>query len=192
MSVHFLRRGGTNRHATRFHSAQDRPTVNRWPSFLGGRKPAGWPRVVAYPRLPRIRTCAINAYGSSSHGLAYMTTRRVNGHGRRERITPQQPVEHRPREKATPSSACQPFLPDVDHRPAEPRQRTAVAGDPEVGKVTTQFLAQRLVLRRERLVPVEPTPLGHLLEGSAQAIRGRLPLHHPVATPRATPVMSEA
>src|SRR5947199_10873353 len=73
-------------------------------------KPAGWPRVVAYPRLPRIRTCAINAYGSSSHGLAYTTTRRVDGHGRRERIAPQQPVEHRPREEATPSSACQPFL----------------------------------------------------------------------------------
>jgi len=32
---------------------------------------AGWPRVVTYPGLPRIRTCPMKAYGSSSHGLAY-------------------------------------------------------------------------------------------------------------------------
>jgi len=31
---------------------------------------AGWPRVVAHPGLPQIRTCAINAYGSSGYGFA--------------------------------------------------------------------------------------------------------------------------
>ena len=35
-----------------------------------GSKRAGWPRAVARPGLPRIRTCAINASGSSSHGFA--------------------------------------------------------------------------------------------------------------------------
>ena len=32
--------------------------------------PAGWPRVVAHPRLPQIRTCPIKASGSSNNGLA--------------------------------------------------------------------------------------------------------------------------
>ena len=31
---------------------------------------AGWPWVVAHPGLPQTRTCAINAYGSSSYGFA--------------------------------------------------------------------------------------------------------------------------
>ena len=31
---------------------------------------AGSARVIAHPGLPQIRTCAINAYGSSSHGFA--------------------------------------------------------------------------------------------------------------------------
>ena len=30
----------------------------------------GWPRVVAYPGLPRIRTCPIKAYGSSGQRFA--------------------------------------------------------------------------------------------------------------------------
>jgi transposase-like protein len=29
-------------------------------------KPAGWPRVIAHPRLPQIRTCPIRASGSSA------------------------------------------------------------------------------------------------------------------------------
>jgi hypothetical protein len=31
---------------------------------------AGWPWVIAHPGLPQIRTCAIDAYGSSYHGFA--------------------------------------------------------------------------------------------------------------------------
>jgi hypothetical protein len=31
---------------------------------------AGWPRVVAFPGLPQIRTCATNASGSSGYGFA--------------------------------------------------------------------------------------------------------------------------
>ena len=31
---------------------------------------AGWPWVIAHPGLPQIRTCAIDAYGSSGHGFA--------------------------------------------------------------------------------------------------------------------------
>ena len=37
---------------------------------------AGWPRVVALPRLPQIRTCAIRASGSSDHGIAALARTR--------------------------------------------------------------------------------------------------------------------
>ncbi|HUT10495.1 MAG TPA: RHS repeat domain-containing protein, partial [Thermoguttaceae bacterium] len=36
------------------------------PRYLG----AGWPRVIAHPGLPQIRTCRITASGSSSQGFA--------------------------------------------------------------------------------------------------------------------------
>ena len=53
---------------------------------------AGWPWVVAHPGLPQTRTCAINAYGSSSHGFAarryteWITTARGNGYRSRSRL----------------------------------------------------------------------------------------------------------
>ena len=40
-------------------------------NLIRGRGPlAGWPRVVAHPRLPQFRACAIDALGSSDNGLA--------------------------------------------------------------------------------------------------------------------------
>ena len=46
---------------------------------------AGWPRAVAHPRLPRIRTCPIKAYGSSDNGFAAqrytLCTTRAGGRG---------------------------------------------------------------------------------------------------------------
>jgi hypothetical protein len=157
-----------------------------------GERLAGSPGVMAHPGLPQIRTCAINAYGSSSHRLAYSTVHRVDRQRRRQRVSPQQPVEDRPRHEAAPSSTRQPFLPDADHRHTEPRQRNAVARDPVVGEMTPQFLAQRLALRRDRLMPVQPTPLGNQLECPAQAALGRLPLHHPDSPLRPAPVVRKA
>ena len=47
--------------------------------------PAGWPRVVAHPRLPQIRACPIRAPGSSNDGLAAqrytLCTTRAGGRG---------------------------------------------------------------------------------------------------------------
>jgi len=40
-------------------------------TYFVSRDRAEGPRAVTHPGLPRIRTCAINAYGSSSDGLAY-------------------------------------------------------------------------------------------------------------------------
>ena len=37
---------------------------------LGACRFAGWPRAVTRPGLPQIRTCAIDASGSSNHGFA--------------------------------------------------------------------------------------------------------------------------
>ena len=49
------------------------------------RHPAGWPRVVAHPRLPQIRACPIRAPGSSNDGLAAqrytLCTTRAGGRG---------------------------------------------------------------------------------------------------------------
>ena len=36
---------------------------------------AGWPRVVAHPRLPQIRTCPTRASGSSNRGIATRSAR---------------------------------------------------------------------------------------------------------------------
>src|ERR1700683_1087730 len=51
---------------------------------------------------------------------------------------------------------------------------------------------QRLMLRAERLVTVQPTPDGDLLDRALEAAASRLPLHHPVALLRPAPVMRES
>ena len=66
---------------------------------------AGSPQAVTRPGLPLIRTCAMNAYGSSGHTNAYTTTHRVDRDGGRQPITPQQPLEDGPRKETTPSAA---------------------------------------------------------------------------------------
>src|SRR5216684_3687717 len=43
------------------------------------------------------------------------------------------------------------------------------------------------MLLRQRVVPVQPTPLGNHLECPAQAALGRLPFHHPETPPRPSP-----
>jgi hypothetical protein len=43
---------------------------------------AGWPRVIAHPGLPQIRTCRFPASGSSSGPFASYTAASVNGHSR--------------------------------------------------------------------------------------------------------------
>lgn len=75
------------------------------------------------PRLPQIRTCPIEAYGSSRHGFAYPTAHRMDHQGGWKHITPQQPVKGSPRKEDTPSAACQPFLPDTHHPVTETLQR---------------------------------------------------------------------
>ena len=55
------------RHLVRlWHFGPDQP-----PASTARARTAGWPREVALPGLPQIRTCAIGASGSLGHGLAY-------------------------------------------------------------------------------------------------------------------------
>ena len=56
----------------------------------------------------------------------------------------------------------EPLPPDTRHLVPEPPQRFAVTGDSEVREVTTQLLAQCLVLFRDRPMAVDPTPRGDL------------------------------
>ena len=51
-------------------AAQCLVAVNRARGSGAGASHVGWPRAVAYPRLPQIRTCPIRASGSSDDGFA--------------------------------------------------------------------------------------------------------------------------
>src|SRR5262249_26604133 len=144
------------------------------------------------PPLPQIRTCAINAYGSSSHGFAGPAVHRVNDEGRGKHRLLQNPAKRSPRKEATPAPTCQPFLPEPHHQVTESLDGQAIAGDAGVTIVATEFLAQCAMLIADRVVPVEPTPLSNLPECPAQAALGRFPLDHPEPLPGATPVVGEA
>jgi hypothetical protein len=56
-----------------------------------------------------------------------------------------------------------------------------VPGDPEVPEVPSQLLYERLLLLLDRVVPMKSAPLGNSLDRPAQAVAGRLPLHHPLS-----------
>ena len=98
---------------------------------------AGWPRVIAHPRLPQIRTCGITAYGSSSNSFASRAAHRMDCDRTREWITTQEMNVPTPRPAAPTLPSHQPFAPDVLHFLAETGQRCAVPRDAVVGVVST-------------------------------------------------------
>jgi hypothetical protein len=71
----------------------------------------GSPRVVAFPGLPRIRTCRIPASGSSRHGIRCATREDSR---RRQRVPLQQPSHRRRRESAL-RAVAQPMPPRTDN-----------------------------------------------------------------------------
>src|SRR4051812_6748005 len=85
--------------------------------------------------LPQIRTCAINAYGSSSHGLACPTGHPGDHEGRGEPVTLQQPAKRSPGEVAPTAAAGQPLPPDTHHPLTEPLDGHAIPRDPVVSEV---------------------------------------------------------
>ena len=52
------------------------------PGHEKGMKRTGWPRAVSRPEFPQTRTCAINAFGSSSY--PFTTSRHTHEGGVRE------------------------------------------------------------------------------------------------------------
>src|SRR5205823_4394792 len=63
--------------------------------------------------------------------------------------------------------------------------------DPEVREVTTQFLAQCVVLELERLVSVHATPVRKRPQPPTKSAGHRPPLHHRVSLPRQRPEVRE-
>ena len=63
-------RAGSELVASRRQPLPEPAWLGDLPSPLSETAVAGWPRVVAFPGLPQIRTGPIRAYGSSGHGFA--------------------------------------------------------------------------------------------------------------------------
>jgi hypothetical protein len=86
----------------------------------------------------------------------------------------------------------EPFLPG----PLDPLPKLAqpqvIACDAVVGKVAPKFLAQLLVLLRNRSVPITTTPLGDALESPIQTLMGGLALDNPFPSTRLAPVVGKA
>src|SRR5215471_1742443 len=110
-----------------------------------------------------------------------------------QRKTLRQVPEVLPRNVATTSSPTgQPFLPDSLDPSQEQPQRITVVDQSVIGVVAPHLLDQRVVLFRQRQVPVEPTPLSNLPECPAQAALGRFPPYRPEAPSRTPPEMGES
>ncbi len=148
---------------------------------------AGWPRVIAHPGLPQIRTCGITASGSSSNSFASMTAHRMDGCRVDEGVALLKSGEPGPRQPIPALAAAKPFPPQTPHLLPKSLQRNVVARDPVVSVVSAEFLIQCLVLLRNRAVSVEPAPLGNRPDCPRKSARGRFSLHHPVPLPGSCP-----
>ena len=131
------------------------------------------------------------AYGSSRHEFAtgrYTEWIAIGGgsgyrsSSRYELIPGNGPFAATPRE---------PFPPDAGHHPPESRQSNRVACDSVVGEVTSQLLAQCVVLSRHRLMPVVPTPLRYRLQPPAESTGRCLSFHHRLPSQRPRPEVRE-
>src|SRR5258707_11602766 len=138
------------------------------------------PRVPTDPDLPNSGIRLVKSWIRHREGS------RVDHPRRWQRIPRQQPVDHVPRQWPG-TSPCQPFPPPPHDLVTQPLQRRAVARDAVVGVVAPQLLTQMLVLLRNRIVSVNPTPLSDLPHHPAEPTRCRLPTHHPVPLPRPRP-----
>ena len=154
--------------------------------------PARWPRVIARPGLPQIRTCRITASGSSGRNFAPWTAYGMDGDAVRQAVPLPKPVEPVPRRPMLAVAACQPFAPDALNGLTKSIQGERVARDSVIGVVSTHLLTQYGVLLRNRKVPVGPTPPSNRPGCSAETALGRFAFHHPVALLRTRPEVREA
>jgi hypothetical protein len=99
----------------------------------------------------------------------YVTAHRVDRNRWRERVALQKPDKLIPGNVPVPATPGEPSPPDMGGRSVEQGQRNRVACYPIVRKVAHQFLAQGVVLLRDRQVSVLPTPVGQRFQPSAEA-----------------------
>jgi len=86
----------------------------------------------------------------------------------------------------------EPFLPGPLDPMSKLAQPQVIACNAVVGKVAPKFLAQLLVLLRNRSVPITTTPLGDAFESPIQALMGGLALDDPFPSTRLAPVVGKA
>ena len=88
-----------------------------------------------------------------------MTEQAVDHTSLRKSVSLLQEQEFFPRHRAGAASPRQPAFPDLPRSLQKFLEAVEVASDSVVAVVALQLLLQRLVLNRDRLMPVVPTPL---------------------------------
>ena len=129
-----------------------RPLNTRGCNFVG------WPREVALPGLPQIRTCQIRASGSSKSWTRYPTVGGVDHRWGRQRVAFEQPPEFYPVHASPVTTAVQPLAPSTLGEVEEGGDGLAITGNTEVGIVPPKLLLHQRVLLLDRQVPIEATP----------------------------------
>jgi len=101
-------------------------------------------------------------------------------------------AEATPREVALTIPARQPFSPGAFDLIGKPVQAASVAGDAVVGKMAAHRRRQAGMLFANRLMPVDPAPVGHVLQCPGKAAFGCDLPNHVFAVPRFPPDMGKA
>ena len=195
-----LARSGRRTAGDRHH--QRRLVLLRW-GVVGGREagvrvfgwtgqkdrvaPGGFPP--GAPTDPNVRNSRIRFLKLS---IRYATAHGVDRVQIRQGMACQNLAKPGPRSTPCPPSPHEPLPPDLEYLVAKTGQCRAIARDPVVRRVSSQFLAQCLVLFRERVVAMRPAPLGDLLDRPREPAGRRLPLQNPVPFPGSRPEVREA
>ena len=115
----------------------------------------------------------------------------MNDPGRRQGMSLEELAEATPGEVALTIPARQPFPPCALDLVGEPVQAAGVASDAVIGKMAAHRRRQAGMLRADRLVPVGPAPVGHVLQCPGKAAFGGDLPDHVFAVPRFPPDMGE-
>ena len=112
--------------------------------------------------------------------------------GCRQRQTSLQGSETLPVQRLFAAAAIEPIPPRTLCVVADCLHRLHVAADAKVLKVTPKLRAQDAVLLGQVPMPVVPTPDPKRLHRLPDFLAGRLLFNHPIASPRARPVVGKS
>src|SRR5512135_3745710 len=110
---------------------------------------------------------------------------------RRQRVTPLQLTESLPRDAGLARAATEPLVPDSPRVVPKAADAPRISGDSVVGEVSAQLRRQGPPLLQKGEVAVRAAPPSYHLQGSAEAVLGRLAFHRPGPLERPAPVMGE-